>query len=54
MVTPKPSDVFEFFETTIADQIHLTAIDPKKRSGLVARDFGTDVSLCATGPGRAR
>lgn len=39
-----PADIQEFCQKTIADQIHLTAIDPEKRSGLVARDFGTDVS----------
>ena len=43
-----PSDVLEFFQKTIPDQIHLTAIDPEKRSGLVARDFGTDASAANT------
>lgn len=44
MVKPQPSDVLKFFQMTIADQIHLAAIDPEKRSGLVACDFGTDAS----------
>jgi hypothetical protein len=39
-----PADVLEFFERTIPDQIHLTAIDPEKRMGVVARDFGTDAA----------
>lgn len=37
-----PADVLEFFERTIADQIHLTAIDPEKHRGVAARDFGTN------------
>lgn len=48
-IMPKnnPADIQEFFEKTISDQIHLTAIDPEKRSGLVARDFGTDANAAA-------
>lgn len=42
-----PADVLEFFEKTISDQIHLTAIDPEKSSGTVGRDFGTDVKSAA-------
>lgn len=37
-----PADVLEFFQRTIADQIHLTAIDPEKHRGVAARDFGTN------------
>lgn len=40
----KPADVEEFFEKTIHDQIHLTAIDPEKRHPAVGIDFGTDVT----------
>jgi hypothetical protein len=40
-----PADVLEFFERTIPDQIHLTAIDPEKRMGVVARDFGADPAV---------
>jgi hypothetical protein len=39
-----PADVVEFFEKTIPDQIHLTAIDPEKRRPVIARDFGSDVT----------
>lgn len=39
-----PQDVREFFEKTIPDQIHLTAIDPKKSLPTVGRDFGEDVA----------
>jgi hypothetical protein len=42
-----PADIQEFFQKTIADQMHLTAIDPEKRSGLIARDFGIDASGAA-------
>lgn len=40
----KPADVEEFFEKTIPDQIHLTAIDPKKHCPAVGIDFGMDVT----------
>jgi hypothetical protein len=43
----KLADVVEFFEKTIADQIHLTAIDPEKRCPTIARDFGTDAAGAA-------
>ena len=33
------ADIQEFCHKTIADQMHLTAIDPEKRSSLIARDL---------------
>ena len=42
------ADIQEFCHKTIADQMHLTAIDPEKRSSLIARDFGTDVSAAVS------
>ena len=48
MTEINPADIQEFCQKTIADQIHLTAIDPEKRSGVVARDFGTDVSAAVS------
>lgn len=45
MSAPKQirADVGEFFEKTIPEQIHLTSIDPEKRTGVIAKDFGSDV-----------
>lgn len=42
-----PTDVREFFEKTIPDQIHLTAIAPEKSRLTVGQDFGTDVNAAA-------
>lgn len=42
------ADIQEFFEKTIPDQIHLTAIDPEKRRGPISRDFGIDVSAAVS------
>ncbi len=39
-----PQDAREFFDKTLQDQIHLTAIDPKKSLPTVGRDFGEDVA----------
>lgn len=38
------ADTREFFERTIPDQIHLTAIDPEKHSPTISHDFRTNVS----------
>lgn len=38
-----PADILEFFENTIPDQIHLTAIDTERSRYAEGRDFGTDV-----------
>ena len=39
-----PDDIDKFFTQTICDQIHLAAVDPEKRNGTVARDFGQDAA----------
>ena len=45
---PYSQDVLEFFEKTIADQIHLTAIDPTGSRAAESRDFDTDAhAACA-------
>lgn len=36
------TDTREFFERTISDQLHLTAIDPQKRRPVIGRDFAID------------
>lgn len=41
-----PDKIQNFFDKTILDQIHLTAIDPEKVNGAIARNFGTDVQGC--------
>ena len=38
------ADTVDFFERTIPDQIHLTAIDPEKSRPTIGQDFGTDLS----------
>lgn len=42
-----PADVIEFFEKTIPDQIHLTAIDPEKKRRPVGIDFSGDTTAAA-------
>lgn len=42
-----PAEALEFFEKTIADQIHLTAIDPERRRPTIGRDVGTDAKCAA-------
>jgi hypothetical protein len=45
---PCSQGVLEFFEKTIADQIHLTAIDPIGSREAESRDFDTDAhAACA-------
>lgn len=46
-VKPNSADMMEFFENTIPDQIHLTAIDPEKSANTIGRDFGTDIQAAA-------
>ena len=43
-----PANVLEFLQKTIADQIHLTAIDPDKARYTEGRDFGTDAHAAQT------
>ena len=42
-----PADIQEFFKKTIPDQIHLTAIDPKKARRAVGKDSGTDAEAAS-------
>lgn len=42
-----PADIQEFFKKTIPDQIHLTAIDPKKGRRPVGKDSGTDAEAAS-------
>lgn len=46
-IQPNRAEVEEFFEKTMPDQIHLTAIDPEKRRPTIGRDFGTEVQTAA-------
>lgn len=41
------TEVIEFFEKTIADQIHLTAIDPDKGRPTIGKDFRTDTEAAS-------
>lgn len=40
-----PIEVREFFQKTIPDQTHLTAIEPDKGRPTIGKDFGTDTEL---------